>query len=313
MTQDSKIGPLRMALNPSLHRRYALTAVYLVLVAILFYEFSDTLWLAPAFAISLCALYFMPCVIAVALASYIVVSWLRFGHNMMSAVQSDYQFEPYYFPLAAVMFTVVAVPSAALPLILKAVLRLTKRNFFGRNYGWRRFRTDITLSLALSIVVISIIYVGTHREPEVTISRLYHQTANLSFDELSTRVSNSSLSPEERVAALIVISGMGMEVDQIEERVRVAHQFESELEETDEFGAFAVKYALMSLEGSEFEEEDFHFWIRLTLKESLFFSAYTACVRMRESGADVELAAQRTLASQRSFIDALPGATRSIC
>lgn len=313
MTEDSKLSPLRMAFTPGPRMRFTLTATYLAVVAILFYEFSDTLWLAPVFAISLCAVYFMPCVIAVALASYIVVSWFRFTYYMMSAVQPDHQFEPFYFSLVVVIFTVVVVPSAVLPLILKAVLRLMKRTFFGRNYGWSRFRTDATLSLAISLVAISIMYAGTHREPEVTISRLYHQAANLSLDELSARASDSSLSAEERVAALIVISGMGLEADQIEERARIVHQFESELEETDEFGAFAVKYALRSLEGSEFEEEDFHFWIRLTLKESLFFSAYTACVRMQQLGDEVELETEQKADSRLLFIDALPSATRGLC
>lgn len=293
--------------------RYALTLVYLAVLAILIYELSDSLWLAPVFAVSLCAIYFMPCLIAAALASYIVVSWFRFGYYMRSAVQADYQFEPYYFPLAVLIFIVVAIPSAALPLILKAVLRLMKRHFFGRNYGWGRFRTDATLSLAISLVVISIMYVSTHREPEVTISRLYHQAADLSLDELSARTNNSLLSSEERVAALIVLSGMGLEVDQVEERMRIIQQFESELDEIDKFGVFAAKYALRSIERSDSEEDDFHFWIRLSLKEALFFSAYTSCVRMQQLGDDAEPENQQKAVARRRFFDPPLGVTRSLC
>jgi len=278
-----KIGAVtapHSGLKPSPHMIFALKSVYLAVLAVLFYEFSNIPGATPIFAVALSLLYFMPCTSAVMLSFLTAGFGFHFFIKLVRSLQGDYIFEPLQFPILAYVVTLSAIASLALPLLLKGILRLLKRDVLGKNYNLRLFKRDAIFAAGMYAFVLAFLFASVRMDEDGEISALYEQTADLPLQELSIRALDQTISKEQRIAAVLIVSGIRFGVDQIDERRQVVRDFEFTLDETDKVGARTVEYALDVLTEADVRPElaRHPFTLRSATHKSIFFSVFRYCI-----------------------------------
>ena len=218
---------------------------------------------------------------ALVLAIFVTVRSLYFEYMMLSVISESWWFYPYQFmPLSKMFYESLILSGAGSVFGAVGLFAINRGNpeaqCRARWYGAPSFSLP-TNHLLFAIFLLALsnlgLYLVTHRGEEVKISREFKSLNRLTFDELSAKISNDETSQSERVKAILVLSGLGLKLDDTKKRISYLEDYISKA--SDEKTRLAAKFALQNCTFA-LEEDSLQlpYYSSASIQEMSFFSMY---------------------------------------